>query len=224
MNKSGAKKIFISRPLKTDSPFHKLTAHGHTVTGQSLLKISYLPFKTPPPHEAIFFYSQKAIAHFLQHCPYDSKKQYGVMGRASAAVFAQLTGARPDLQGQGNQAELAAELKTKWKGLSILFPQAEKSMRSLDSFLTDHTIHNLIVYKNELDETILLEDFDIYAFTSPLNVKAFLLRHTFGDSAVFVIGKSTAMTIKKLTDTEVAYCEEPSAEGLYELVRGALEA
>lgn len=224
MHKSGVKKIFISHTLKPDSPFHKLTEQGHIVTGQSLIRISYIPFSSPGSHDAVFFYSQKAIKHFLNHCPYDSGKQYGVMGRASAAVFAELTGAEADIVGAGDKEALAAEMNTKWKGLTVLFPQAQRSLRSLEILLTKQTVINLVVYENALDDSIELEEFDILAFTSPLNVEAYIEKQKINSEQVYAIGSTTAAKIRELTGLEVAYCEEPSMDALYGLIYKSLAA
>lgn len=218
MKTEQSKRIFISRSLKPDSPFHELTSLGHKLTATSLIKISYQNFEKPTEFDAVFFYSQKAIRHFLESCPYSNAVQYGVMGKSSAAIFQDVTDFPAEIVGKGNTKELAQSINQKWKDKKVIFPQAQKSMRSLEALLPNVTVDNLVVYANDIDEEKQLGDFDILAFTSPLNVKAFLSKQTITSQNVFAIGGTTAAAVQGLAGIEVAYCGEPSEKALCELV------
>lgn len=217
-----SKKIFLSRALKLDSPFRQLITQGHELTARSLLEISYLDFEVPSSFDAVFFYSQKAIKHFMKSCAYDKAIQYGVMGSGSAAAFYAETGAEANIIGSGDTVALGQLLSDKWKGKKVVFPQAQRSLRSLESILQDLNVVNLVVYNNELNSAKNLEVFDVLIFTSPLSVEAYLLNQAITNQQVFAIGSTTAEAIMRLAGAKARYCKKPSMKGLYDLVASAL--
>jgi len=210
------KKIFISRELEADSSFHKLSQQGHTIIAQSLIDFEFLEFSVAEKFDAVFFYSQKSIAHFFSKFPYDSKSTYGVMGSGSQATFVRLTGQDPDIIGADSNTALASTINKKWAGKNVFFPIASQSLQSLDQLLTvDH--FSVIVYNNQPKENIKLPICDLYLLTSPMNARSFLSKNNFGNATVYAIGATTASEIKRITGQTVLYCKQPSIENLYQL-------
>ncbi len=217
MKTKSPKQIFISRELAEDSPFHLLIKQGHTVIAQSLIDFHFLDFHVDKKYDAVFFYSQKAIAHFLKHHPIDNQISYGVMGASSAAYFKKISGHLPQIIGTGNLQELSKTINLKWKNKEVLFPTATQSLRSLEPGLTVEN-STVITYDNQPKEGISIPHCDIYLLTSPMNARAFLTGHSFGNAISYAIGATTAAEINKLTGRTVLYCAQPSIENLYKLV------
>ncbi len=217
MKTESSNKIFISRELTKDSPFLRLRQQGHTIIAESLIDFHLLDFKVHPSYDAVFFYSQKAMSHFLDNYPHNQQIQYGVMGESSAAYFHQLSGHLPQIIGAGNMKELATTINHHWKNKKVLFPIATQSLLSLDPHLKVERAC-VPVYSNEPRMDIEIPSCDIYLLTSPMNARVFLTSHNFGDALVYAIGMTTATEIKQLTGNTVLYCAQPSIENLYNLV------
>jgi len=222
MKTRSPKKIFISRTLEQDSPFHQLCTLGHEVIAQSLVDIQYLDFNLSQEHDAVFFYSQKAISHFFSSVPYDKTMEYGVMGLGSLKVFQKETGRQPQIVGTGDNQVLGRAMNTKWKNKTILFPQAKQSLKSLHELLPTCSLLDLIVYDNKPLKNIQLPACDIYLFTSPMNAKVFFKNHQLGSADVYAIGATTATQIKAARGKTVLYCKEPSIENLCLLTKTKL--
>jgi len=217
MKTKGPKSIFISRSLRPNSLFHKLSQAGHKLIDESLIQFSEVEFQSPKNYDSVFFYSQKAIEIFLKKYAYDPHKEYGVMGPSSQAMFSELTGRKPQLVGDGNQKKLANMIVTEWAHKTILFPQADNSLNSLDPLLKKVSTINLIVYSNLPKKNVTVPSCDIYLFTSPLNATTFYANNSTGSAVVYAIGETTAGQIKQLTGQTVLYCSQPSVENLYYL-------
>ena len=215
-------RIFVSRPLGPESLFRQLDAAGHTVIGQSLIEFEDIAFEVPP-HDAVFFYSQRAILPYLQATGYSTDKAYGVMGPASQALFIKQTGHRAQIEGKGEgQADyeaLESSINSEWAGKEVLFPVASRSMKRFKNGLPDLIQKHLVIYNNKALEKIDVPYSDILAFTSPLNVEAYCSSKKIeGTQALFAIGQTTAKKLSAYTVKKVQYCEDPSEANLYQLI------
>ncbi len=211
--------LFISRQLSKQSPFFKLKKSGVKIIDKSFLKFKELSFSMPPPpHNAVFFYSARAIAAYLTKVPYDPNVMYGVMGPASNKVFSTITRKEADLIGTGDLEALSKQINRRWNGYRVLFPKAKKSMDSLAQYdLNIDPIH-LNVYDNKVDKKLKIPDCDLLVFTSPLNFLGYLHQHKTEGKKIYAIGSTTATVIKEVTGQMPAYPEQPSEEQLYKLV------
>ncbi len=216
MKTKTSKRIFISRYLTADSPFHKLIDDGHEVIAHSLISIEKIDFAVSQAYEAVFFYSQNAIKYFFQTVPYSQHIRYGVMGKGSQKVFETFTGAAPDYIGAGDNTRIATEIDKLWPSKTVLFPQAKNSLSSIESLLQNCKTISVDIYNNKPITGITIPDCDLYLFTSPMNAEAFLVTHKLGKNT-YAIGPSTAHKIKSLTSQIVLYPSEASIENLYYL-------
>jgi len=124
--------IFITRKLNKKSPFYNLKEQGHSLTAHSLIKFKFLKFSAPPFHNAVFFYSARAMGPYLKKHPYDKNLMYGVMGNTSNKTFKKITGQYADLIYQGNIKALAKKMD---KIMTIKSPSKPKFLRQIFLYL-----------------------------------------------------------------------------------------
>jgi hydroxymethylbilane synthase len=172
----------------------------------------------------IFFSSKNAVEYFFQLGPSLSKKvKYGVMGSGSEDMLRR-KGHFVDYTGAGvDTADVAADFAKLANGMTVLFPSAENSLRSIQQGLSaDSTIIDLPVYETILEDDVELSGAEILVFTSPSNVEAYFACNLLDPyQKVIAIGKSTG---KKLDGTGVKYTlpYSPDETGLAEAVFGIL--
>jgi len=216
--KKNKSSIFISRKLDPKSPFQKLRKKGHKITDCSFLKFKELSFSTPPFHNAVFFYSGRAIAAYLTKHPYKANLMYGVMGPASNKIFKKITGKKADIVGDGNTANLISSINEKWEGYKVLFPKAKNSLDSLTKHKLNIEPIPLNVYDNKVNKKLKVPSCDILIFTSPMNFLGYMENHEVSGKKVFAMGKTTAAIINEVTGEVTEFPLNPSEKSLYELV------
>lgn len=215
---SSSKSVFISRRLSSQSPFHHLAKQGISIYDASLIAIDLLDFKIEQEYEAVFFYSRTAIRHFFEKGDYRSNIQYGVMGQPSADAFENSCGYCPDIIGGGNLDLLCQQLQKDWATKKILFPQANVSLRTVESRLQYLHCIPLVIYNNTVKKDIEVPETNIALLTSPMNAEAYLSKYNITDKVVMAIGATTANYIQNETGLDVPYCKRPSMNSLYELL------
>ncbi|HZY38001.1 MAG TPA: hydroxymethylbilane synthase [Mucilaginibacter sp.] len=222
-----SKKVFISRELSEQSYFRRaLEKHGIEVEARSLIrtvpvinKVDSFIFRNI---DWVFFSSKNAVDYFFQLEPLLPKKvKFGTMGSGSEDALRR-RGHFVDFIGEGiDTAEVAAEFAQLANGMTVLFPAAENSMRSIQHGLSAGTkVIDLAVYETILEEDPEPSGAEILVFTSPSNVEAYFANNLMQpDQKVIAIGKSTG---KKLDEVQVNYTLpfSPDETGLAEAVFG----
>ncbi len=218
------KRIFISRKLLSDSPFHDLISEGIEIYDDSLIEFNALDFKLPKKmYQNLFFYSKKGIFYFFNSQKYDPNISYGVMGESSAIYFKNITGHKPEFVGQGSPKETADSLLTKIKGQNILFVKAKNSISSIQKKLDGNVqSDDLEVYSNDPKIKFELPNCDILIFTSPLNVRTYYSMYHDRGEQVLAIGSTTFKAIFECIHRKVKYPETASEYSLYNLVKSCL--
>jgi len=220
-------KVFISRELSAQSYFRRaLEKHGIEVEARSLIrtvpvitKLDNFIFKNV---DWVFFSSKNAVEYFFKLDPLLPKKvKYGVMGSGSEDMlrrnghFVDYTGADIDT------SEVAADFAKLADGMTVLFPSAENSMRSIQQGLSAETkVIDLPVYETILSHDAEPSGAEILVFTSPSNVEAYFANNLIQpDQKIIAIGKSTG---KKLDEVGLSYTLpfSPDETGLAEAVFG----
>lgn len=211
------KKIFISRQLDKESVFHKtLTTNGLVVHGESLVSLRAVPFGNPPPADWAFFYSQNAARFFVENVSPEVllKLKLAALGPGTAAALTAL-GHPPQFVGDGDPDRTARYFMGAAKGQKVLFPRANDSRKSVQSFFGEEcTVLDLVVYGNTPRTDFELPSFDALTFTSPLNVQAFFAKKTWQGEHVVAIGNTTARALADLGIIGVIVAKAPSEEAL----------
>ncbi|RMG85127.1 MAG: uroporphyrinogen-III synthase [Bacteroidetes bacterium] len=216
-------RVFISRKLKPDSPFQAiLTKAGFEVHGESLLEFEPVSFEVIPPADWVFFYSQNAVVFFakgLAGRALPAGTRLAAIGASTAQAVVRHFGTC-DFAGNGQPDEVAREFLKIAKGQNVLFPQAENSRRAIQTRAGDQIrAHEIVVYRNRPKVSTPPPDFDIFVFTSPLNVRAFAQKHSLPPTARYIaIGPSTFEALRHLGFPDIAQSETPSETGLAKAV------
>lgn len=222
-------RVFISRELSEQSYFRRaLEKHGIEIEARSLIRT--VPMITKLDNfilknvDWVFFSSKNAVEYFFQLGPLLPKRvKYGVMGAGSADMLRR-KGYAVDYTGEGvDTVEVAAHFAEIANGMTIVFPSAENSLRSIQKGLSAETkIIDLPIYETILDSGIRETGAEILVFTSPSNVDAYFVDNLLQpDQKVIAIGKSTG---KKLAEFGVQYKlpYSPDETGLAEAVFGTV--
>ncbi|MCB0515432.1 MAG: hydroxymethylbilane synthase [Chitinophagales bacterium] len=199
---SAKRNIFISRNLQEHSLFRQLIEKaGHSLQAESLLQFE--PINTTLPQilcEWVFFTSKKAV-HFwaMNHHEYLADKKLAAIGQGTANAL-QEAGFSCHFIGKSDDAAMvAATFLKETKAKTVLFPQAQHSVQSIQRHLPESVrVYNFPVYKNTARKNVLIQPCDIAVLTSPLNAAAFFEQYTAQNSPEIVaIGKTTQAYIQQ---------------------------
>ncbi len=215
------KSIFISRDLKTDSPFLNDLPDHYALVAFSLLQFSPVSFASIPSVDWIFFYSQNAITFFFKQIdPNTLNLKYAVFGQGTAQAL-QTFGLRPDFIGTGKGETTAAAFESIAKGAKVLFPRALHSQKTIPRFLSPQVqTYELVVYNNAPKTDFSIPEMDLLVFTSPMNVQAYFGKYSLKmHQSVFAIGATTAQSLKQIGIDKVQVAQQPSDKSLLALIR-----
>lgn len=219
------KRVFISRELRSDSPFrHLLQKEGFEIIGQSLITFSAIEFTSPPAADWVFCYSSRSADFFLAGLDrlgisVGRYPNYAALGKGTAAHLQQL-GIRPAFIGSGAPEATARAFWERTKGQTVLFPRAEQSQQSIQRLLKDKLkMEDLIVYRNQKMEGVILPDTEYVVLTSPLNVQAYADNHGFNPTQrIVAIGNTTARALEQVEVDHYRIAEQAAEESLAETV------
>lgn len=212
--------------MTPDSPLRKWAIEtGNRVEGRSLLRFEAVPFVVPTDADWWFFYSPRAVAFatdFMDEWPNTDTWGYklAVMGPGTdTALRTHPYCLTPNFIGKGSPEDVATAFGKVAAGQRVFFPRARQSRLSVQTMLADQvTVLDAICYDNVAVPATKPIIADVFIFTSPLNVGAYLDHQPLPEDArVLAIGPSTAGA---LTDRGISceWPEEPSEAGLLKLL------
>ncbi len=194
------KRVFISRSLSSESYFKKhLTAQGHEVFDESLIEISMVSFEEYEKTDWIFFSSKNGVRNFFNQLggviP-DCK--WGAMGPGTAEEVKRRTKKLDFVGTKSSAAEVAKAFSKVINEGSVLFPSAERSLRSIQAGLDKAQVFDLVVYRSEQKRNFDFQETDVLVFTSPSNVEAYCQQYPILPSQNLVsIGPSTSRALQE---------------------------
>lgn len=187
--------VFISRHLSGQSPLSAwAVAGGHTLLATSLIDFQPLPFSPPKQADWWFFYSSRAVEFGLAGGIPEGK--LAAMGPGTAKTLQKLAG-RVNFVGAGSPEEVALEFGKTARGQHVFFPRARQSRKTVQTQLADLiTVLDDICYDNIAVPQSSPISAEVYIFTSPLNVSAYVDHQALTAGArVIAIGPSTAAAL-----------------------------
>lgn len=218
-----SKRIFISRTLNEDSPFQSLKKEGIEVIDLSLIQFSKISIVDYPKTDWIFFYSKNGVKYFFEQESHSTSNQYAVMGPGTASMFYNITGRSPKYTGQGDPLIVADQFIKHESGKSILFVKAKNSKDSIRDLISEQLIcHDIIVYDNVIKDAGHIPSCDVLVFTSPKNAEAYFSSRKYKNEKLIALGKTTETYLRQHMGIEASYCEKPSEENLFKLVKNHL--
>lgn len=208
--------VFISRNPKKHSPVQ----YWADVMGQHLISKSFLTFKPvafTPPTDADwwFFYSPRAVEFALRDgITPPPKTKLAAIGGGTAYSLNEALG-RVDFIGDGNPDRTAKDFLQVSEGERVFFPRAKQSRLSIQKALADRiTVLDAVCYDNIIAPASAPIKADVFIFTSPLNVAAYVDYQPLPPGArIVAIGPSTGAALRE-RGLECVWPEEASEEAI----------
>jgi uroporphyrinogen-III synthase len=186
-------RVFISKNASDCEPLvHYCNQNKLDLTAQSLIEFEAIPFEIESNYDIAFFSSIRSGQFFFKNELQKSNVVYACIGQTTNSKLKKL-GIECEFVGEeaGNPKKIAEEFKSWVKNRTVIFPQSNLSLGTFSSILPENQVINKIVYKTNLIEK-KIENCQIYIFTSPSNLDAFLTINEIPDNATVIVwGKST---------------------------------
>lgn len=190
--------LFLSNSEIVDPAFlHFCHSNEIELVAQSLISFKPISYDSIPDAEVVFFSSPRSVEFFIESLT-DKKYSFACIGSGTAKRL-ETYGFKADFVGSdAGQPDTVAKDFLVWLNTrKVIFPLSTKSNRSISSQVPGEQRFELIVY-----ETILtgkeLNYFDVYVFTSPSNIEAFLeVNDLPSESKVIAWGSTTEKRLQK---------------------------
>lgn len=188
-------KIFISKDVEDlNSGLLALQQNG-ILEAQSLIEFGALPFECPSHYDILFLSSIRAAEFFFKQCNtqatiacagIETAKKVAERYQKEVAFIAQ----------QSGQPQVEAKRFNAWRnGRRVCFPSSQLSIGTYAALLPESEKIILPIY-NTTFKQLPIEEKDIYVFSSPSNVLAFLAHNRIPAHAKVVAwGASTAQEL-----------------------------
>lgn len=211
--------IFISKNLEEVELLSKFCEEKEiSLFAQSLIEFSAVHEEFDPTSEVYFFGSKNAFDFYLLARVKQKPKFIATIGLATRKHIESL-GFRVDFWGEkaGNPAEVSAQFLA-WLGTKkVAFFQSSISKHSIAQSIPSYQKEEFVCYETKEKTQIMPQHFDVYVFTSPSNVKAFLLKNTLPKEAkVIAWGKTTEQELLKQNFQVSCVLKSASQEELIE--------
>ena len=187
------KSIFISKtPNEARVLFDFLLENDQSLIAQSFLSFEKAPFQLKKAFDIVFFNSPRSVKFFLENYKLTDDILIGCTGFKTAEIVASFG---YPVHFIGNEAsktsQIAAEFKEWCNGRKVLFPISNISLKTISTVFSEEEKEELVVYKTNV-EGLDIPDCDTYIFTSPSNVRGFLINNSIPNNAkVISWGEST---------------------------------
>lgn len=180
-----------------------LGAHGITVEGLPLLEPEHIPFATVPAADRAFFTSRNAVRHFVQGGGRLSDRPCDAIGSGTAEELRK-HGVEPAFIGDGPDTQaIAAEYVRLHGDTQVLFPCAEKGLRTVQQALPPGRAVDLHVYRMRSLDVRSVPDADVLIVTSPEHATVMHAARGLQNFAhCIAMGRSTAQRIKELSGAD----------------------
>lgn len=189
------KTVFISRTAISNGPLVTFCKEKNLrLIDKSLLAFKIVAFDEKQiKTDVIFFTSPRSVNFYFKGTTYENQL-LATVGEATAQelekhkLSAHFIG-----QTASNPKQVAKEFKT-WLGdKTVLFPQSQRSNRTIQSELHAEQYIDLLVYETHLESKKAEYSPDCLVFTSPSNAEAYLLTNEItNEQVVLSFGTTTA--------------------------------
>ena len=192
------KSIYITKELEDVTQLKQFCAFQNIdLHATSQLSFEAVPFTVIEPFEVVFFSSVRAGRFFLRS--YDgplSSLQFACIGEETAQKF------NIEFAFVGKEAgnpEKVAEKFKNWLGdKRLLIPHSSLSHKTIAETIPSSQCESVCVYNTLLSPQSIPES-EVYVFTSPSNLAAFLQKNQVPESAkVIAWGNTTEKALRKL--------------------------
>jgi uroporphyrinogen-III synthase len=189
------KTVFISRSAIPNGPLHSFCKENNLrLIDKSLLTFQGVAFDEQQiKTDVIFFTSPRSVNFYFQETTYENQL-LATVGEATAKeleknkLSAHFIG-----QTASNPKQVAKAFKTWLGNKTVLFPQSQRSNRTMQSELNPDQYIDLVVYETYLESKKLEYPPNYLVFTSPSNAEAYLLSNEItSEQVVLSFGTTTS--------------------------------
>lgn len=196
--------VVITRPITGEELMARtLAAHGLSLEGLELLTPRSLPFGDLPDHDRIFFSSRNAVRGFVQGGGDILASPCDAIGAGTAEEVRKHGGEAVFIGDGPDTLTIARDYAERFGHMRVLFPGADKSLRTVQKAMPDGHALDLIVYAMEPVGTAKPVRGEVVIVTSPDLVDAL---HAIAPldrwKHVVAMGNSTARRIHELAGVE----------------------
>lgn len=206
--------VFITSDLtENDYLVRALKAHHYTVNYESFIEFKQVDFDYPQDADWLFFSSKNGVKYFFNSGKINANANIKIaaINQGTAQAIYEI-GYKVDFIGKGSDLKnIAMDFDNVASG-KILFPQAKKSMQSIQKGLQKNmNIETVVVYENYPKESIHKRDEEILIFTSPMSVEAYFSKfHSKENQQIISIGRTTTKKLQDFSVKDVKTAFEPS--------------
>lgn len=190
--------VLITRQLDDYSrPVQMLRDAGCVVTGQSFIAVDPTPVDAPVwnSYDWLFFTSANAVKHFPGIADIPGHVKVAAIGKGTRDAL-NSAGITPYFTGLGHTADVALVFREELGSGKVLVAGAANGLKTIQKALNAGQYDELALYSTRETPHEAGGDYDVIAFTSPSNVRAFFAANKPGEHTRLVaIGAATAKEI-----------------------------
>lgn len=194
--------------------------NGIRLTARSLIRFEGIPAHPKKSFDIIFFPSIRAATFFLEHNSIPAGTEVACIGEQTAAKLRQ-SGINPAFIGEhaGDPESVARSFATFAAGKQVLIPSSTLSNRTIQQYLGEEQIETLTVYST-LPDPVQIDGHDLYVFSSPSNLSAFLEVNTIPEGAQLIAWGKTTLRAMEMNGLKCSYSlNESSTSELIDLIK-----
>jgi len=175
-------------------------------------------------YDIVFFSSPRSVEFFLDHCKVDKEKIVASIGRSTSdALKSRNVSIHFEGENSGRPDEVSKSFSKLVGNQKVLFPQSNRSHRSMQQSLPKEQVIDLVAYSTRLDPQKVTDKPSIIILTSPSNAEAFLINNLVSaDQNVIAWGKTTELFLNKEEVEVWQTLEQSSFEELTALLKREL--
>ena len=214
-----SKHIFISKDSSQVSALkNDIEKERGKLTARTFIRFEKIRVSVIPSADIVFFSSPRSVQYFLEDHKIPKDTQVACVGGSTQNELKK-HGITANFVGADDRSidEVADDFKTFATDARVLFPVSTLSIGTIASQVHEDKRFVIEIYRTILDSASM-DAFDVYVFTSPSNVRSFLLKNDIPSGAeVIAWGNST----EKELATRRIDCKKlgtPSLECLIDLL------
>lgn len=189
-------KLYISKPIDEVENLRMFCEHrGWQLIAHSFLAFEPKPFVWDGEEEIVFFSSPRAVDFFHAQHRLPKEKIYACAGKKTQEKLLEY-GIRAGFVADrsGKVAEMSKAFAAFANGKRVIFPVSNLSKRSYSQHLPNRIFRFVQVYQTHITSAEI-KDCDLYVFTSPSNVKGFLIKNPVTLKPTISWGETTSQSL-----------------------------
>lgn len=170
---------------------------GWALVARSFLTFEPKVFEWEGEEDIIFFSSPRAVVFFKAQHALPKSKTYACAGEKTRESL-MANGVNPDFVAErsGKVTNMAKAFASFAKNKRVIFPISNLSRQSYAQYLPKGSFRFVQVYETKINAAAV-EECDLYVFTSPSNIKGFLMNNALTSKPTISWGETTSKFLKQ---------------------------